>query len=1076
MNFASNKLRIATEDEFEYALEEEAKLTITERLQQENEKLQQQPQPSRSRRNQGGESVMLDILDTAGQEEFSSMREQYMVYAKCFLIIFSVTDRTSFLEAEKIHRLILRVKDSTKVPAVLVGNKIDLENDRQVTRAEGADMAKRLDIHYIEVSAKSAYNIEEAFWELLRVTPRSGNEYKMAILGSGGVGKSSIIIRYVQGMFVCDYDPTIEDTYRKMIDIPTSVIGSKLPNQQKKEKRANRGAFGVSSSSDKKGEARASAATGNRKSFSSSLSSLFKRKSQISEDLVSPAVDPEQSLICPVELYDAKSEVLADMDQDTLAQLLDLAPNILLMYDVTDLSTFTALQELVRLEVVLTRSGKKQFLIVGNKCEDGAERKVDSSLAGDLASEIGCAPVEISILAKKNFLQPIESILTSHLSLSQQESCKILVLGSEKVGKTLFCKSVSGLEAGEEKSNLVDLFCVSLNIVAAYSADSNSVSYLVESEEKEEESSEPVAPKSATQAYKEQQEKLKKEKKGVLKRKKADVNLVAIKLGTLDDQNTRPGKPRYCSSCQSAFSSTSLVSPRAAVAEGSEGEEVWTCEFCETENSLEPGHGLNEPPHVVLEDYVLQAGERAEEGEASRVSNSNKLVIYCIDVSGSMGVTMQLPQLQSEWKRLREGESFKEYISRLECIKQAILRQLERMVIEFPKQRVCVVVFSSSVRVLGDGSSNPISSSANISDMKALLADGQQIAEKSGFLPIEQSYEALKKVISGMAEGGGTALGPGLATSIGISKKFPGAEVVICTDGEPNNGVGSLNSGSSGDIKFYQDIGQEALISESSISVIGIEGQECAMEYLSQCADKTNGTVNILHPMELMRQLRVISQNPTIASNVQVSFFLPRGLCFDTDVASDSRVQVKPIGNVTRSSDISLKYRVDASAASLKLSQVPFQVQIHYQLKDGSKCVRVISKFQEITSDKSADEGSVNIAVLALGAIQMAAVLGEEGRNGEALEHLQKTEALMRRSTKTAQQKEEHYIFLQEVKELEPELKRKGKRGDAGVKLLLAKKNISLGKLLSAQGKMDLVNQRTNTDIELQRQYYDYTC
>ena len=161
-----------------------------------------------------------------------------------------------------------------------------------------------------------------------------------------------------------------------------------------------------------------------------------------------------------------------------------------------------------------------------------------------------------------------------------------------------------------------------------------------------------------------------------------------------------------------------------------------------------------------------------------------------------------------------------------------------------------------------------------MSDMQALLEAGREAAEKIGFKPIEQSFEELKKVIDEIKEGGGTALRPALSTSVGIARKFPGAEVIICTDGEPNSGVGSLGSGGTGDIKFYQNIGQEALISESTISVIGIEGQECAMEHLSQCADKTNGTVNILHPSELIRQLRIISQNPTIASNVSVKFLM----------------------------------------------------------------------------------------------------------------------------------------------------------------------------------------------------------
>merc|ERR1712018_174938 len=74
----------------------------------------------------------LDILDTAGQEEFSAMREQYMRSGEGFLLVFSVTDRTSFEEAARFHKDILRSKDRDEFPVMLVGNKADLQNQRMV--------------------------------------------------------------------------------------------------------------------------------------------------------------------------------------------------------------------------------------------------------------------------------------------------------------------------------------------------------------------------------------------------------------------------------------------------------------------------------------------------------------------------------------------------------------------------------------------------------------------------------------------------------------------------------------------------------------------------------------------------------------------------------------------------------------------------------------------------------------------------------------------------------------------------------------------------------------------------------
>jgi len=74
----------------------------------------------------------LDILDTAGQEEFSAMREQYMRSGEGFLLVFSLADRASFDEMYKFHKQVLRVKDRDEFPMLVVGNKADLDRSRQV--------------------------------------------------------------------------------------------------------------------------------------------------------------------------------------------------------------------------------------------------------------------------------------------------------------------------------------------------------------------------------------------------------------------------------------------------------------------------------------------------------------------------------------------------------------------------------------------------------------------------------------------------------------------------------------------------------------------------------------------------------------------------------------------------------------------------------------------------------------------------------------------------------------------------------------------------------------------------------
>jgi small GTP-binding protein len=77
---------------------------------------------------------LLDVLDTAGQEEYSAMREQYMRTGEGFLLVYSITSRQSFEEIMTFQQQILRVKDKDYFPIIVVGNKCDLEKERAVSQ------------------------------------------------------------------------------------------------------------------------------------------------------------------------------------------------------------------------------------------------------------------------------------------------------------------------------------------------------------------------------------------------------------------------------------------------------------------------------------------------------------------------------------------------------------------------------------------------------------------------------------------------------------------------------------------------------------------------------------------------------------------------------------------------------------------------------------------------------------------------------------------------------------------------------------------------------------------------------
>lgn len=114
------------------------------------------------------QNAQLDILDTAGQEEFSSMQDQWMREGKGFLLVYTITNRATFDELTNLYHKILRSKEGEKVPIVVCGNKCDLEAQRDVARSEGEALASKWGCPFFETSAKKKINHEACFFEVVR--------------------------------------------------------------------------------------------------------------------------------------------------------------------------------------------------------------------------------------------------------------------------------------------------------------------------------------------------------------------------------------------------------------------------------------------------------------------------------------------------------------------------------------------------------------------------------------------------------------------------------------------------------------------------------------------------------------------------------------------------------------------------------------------------------------------------------------------------------------------------------------------------------------------------------------------
>ena len=120
--------------------------------------------------NINNKDIILNIIDTAGQEEFYALRDQYMRSGDGYIIVFSITSVTSFLEVNAIKEqlnMVLDVDNNTLIPIILVGNKCDLEEYRQVQSSDAQRLAEEWKVKYFETSAKNKTNINRIFEELV---------------------------------------------------------------------------------------------------------------------------------------------------------------------------------------------------------------------------------------------------------------------------------------------------------------------------------------------------------------------------------------------------------------------------------------------------------------------------------------------------------------------------------------------------------------------------------------------------------------------------------------------------------------------------------------------------------------------------------------------------------------------------------------------------------------------------------------------------------------------------------------------------------------------------------------------
>lgn len=133
-----------------------------------------------------GKLITLQIWDTAGQERFQSITANYYHGSHAIAIVYDITSRQSFENVRKWISEVDRLANP-QVCKLLVGNKADLQDKREVSKEDGQSLADGLGIPFMETSAKTAYNVKDMFMSMcLAIQNRQGRSGFNGNAGNNG--------------------------------------------------------------------------------------------------------------------------------------------------------------------------------------------------------------------------------------------------------------------------------------------------------------------------------------------------------------------------------------------------------------------------------------------------------------------------------------------------------------------------------------------------------------------------------------------------------------------------------------------------------------------------------------------------------------------------------------------------------------------------------------------------------------------------------------------------------------------------------------------------------------------------
>uniref|UniRef100_A0A8C9WU46 Si:dkey-9k7.3 n=1 Tax=Scleropages formosus TaxID=113540 RepID=A0A8C9WU46_SCLFO len=354
----------------------------------------------------------------------------------------------------------------------------------------------------------------------------------------------------------------------------------------------------------------------------------------------------------------------------------------------------------------------------------------------------------------------------------------------------------------------------------------------------------------------------------------------------------------------------------------------------------------------------------SEDSDGDYINLEDMLVVFCVDISGSMSVTYEVPLTHT-----------------LPCcpfsVQDALQRALSSLLHSSPHRRVALVTFNDEVTVYGDGTGAPLTlRDWSLVDFDHLKEQGKQYCTPHC---IAESIHPLNQKIKEMQEHGATALGPAALVSIAMASRYTGSKVT-CTSSFTHSLTWLVKPG--------------CLV---IVSVLTFEGTDCRLAEVGRLADYTGGRVNIVNISSVSTEIQSVLADSIMATDVTATLLSAEGVYFPYEDEVAHKL-VRKLGNVTEGAEVTFQFAVKPENVETfqRKDRVPFQLQLDFKTRDMQRVTRIVTEQRRVTTSSWVWAGSLNMAVLGVHCAQLCARLTMEGRVLEAQKQLKAQQDLLK--------------------------------------------------------------------------------